>query len=54
VALAPAPGADTDDLLRRADAAMYRAKAHGKARWMMDSGGLQTAGEVGSEDHKNP
>ena len=34
VALAGAHGADTDDLLRRADAAMYRAKSQGKARFL--------------------
>jgi diguanylate cyclase (GGDEF)-like protein len=36
VALARTPVADTEDLVRRADAAMYRAKERGKARWAMD------------------
>ncbi len=54
VALTPAYGADTEDLVRRADAAMYRAKAHGKARWMMDPGSMQAAGDAPARDRKNP
>jgi diguanylate cyclase (GGDEF)-like protein len=58
VALAPAYHADTDDLLRRADAAMYRAKAHGKARWTMDPGSMQAAGDIDLREdvreRKNP
>jgi diguanylate cyclase (GGDEF)-like protein len=58
VALAPAYRADTDDLLRRADAAMYRAKAQGKAGWTIDPGSLQAAGDApGSargHERKNP
>jgi len=43
--------ADTDELLRRADAAMYRAKTDGKARWMMDPASLHITGEAnGSEN----
>jgi diguanylate cyclase (GGDEF)-like protein len=58
VALAPAYRADTDNLLRRADAAMYRAKAQGKARWTMDPGSLQSAGDIDlredQHERKNP
>ena len=49
IALAPAHGTETGDLLRRADAAMYLAKSHGKARWTMDPGSLESAGDSGSE-----
>jgi diguanylate cyclase (GGDEF)-like protein len=34
--------ADTDDLVRRADAAMYHSKSRGKARWTMDPGAPNT------------
>ncbi|HWS46612.1 MAG TPA: diguanylate cyclase, partial [Acidimicrobiia bacterium] len=44
IAVAPAPGADPGDLLRRADAAMYRAKAQGKAGWAMDPSSLEPSG----------
>jgi diguanylate cyclase (GGDEF)-like protein len=58
VALAPAYHADTDDLLHRADAAMYRAKAQGKARWTMDPGSMQAAGDIDLREdvpeRKNP
>jgi diguanylate cyclase (GGDEF)-like protein len=50
VALAPAYRADTDDLLRRADAAMYRAKSQGKARWIVDPG-VEKTFEIGPEIH---
>jgi diguanylate cyclase (GGDEF)-like protein len=43
IALAPADHADTADLMRRADAAMYQAKSEGKARWAMDPASLETA-----------
>jgi diguanylate cyclase (GGDEF)-like protein len=43
IALAPADRADTADLVRRADAAMYRAKSEGKARWAMDPASLENA-----------
>jgi diguanylate cyclase (GGDEF)-like protein len=43
IALAPADRADTADLVRRADAAMYQAKSEGKARWAMDPASLQSA-----------
>jgi len=46
IALATTRGADTGDLLRRADRAMYRAKSNGKARWMMDPDSLELAGEA--------
>jgi diguanylate cyclase (GGDEF)-like protein len=49
IAFAPSPNADTTDLLRRADAAMYQSKSEGKARWTMDPGSLETAGETGPE-----
>jgi diguanylate cyclase (GGDEF)-like protein len=49
IALAPARATDTGDLLRRADAAMYLAKSHGKARWTMDPGSLESAGDTGLE-----
>ena len=49
IALAPARSTESGDLLRRADAAMYLAKSHGKARWMMDPGSLESAGDTGSE-----
>jgi diguanylate cyclase (GGDEF)-like protein len=54
VALAPAARADTDDLLRRADAAMYRAKSHGKARWEVDPGSFEPTGGTGRGSRKNP
>jgi diguanylate cyclase (GGDEF)-like protein len=41
IALDPADRADTADLLRRADAAMYQAKSEGKARWAMDPTSLE-------------
>ncbi len=41
IALAPADTADADDLVRRADVAMYRAKSQGKAGWAMDPGSLE-------------
>ncbi len=50
VALAAADSADTDDLLRRADAAMYRAKSQGKARFLIDPEGEKTF-EIGPEIH---
>ncbi len=53
VAITPAYRADADDLLRRADATMYRAKAHGKAQWMMDPGSLEAAGDATHQDRKN-
>jgi diguanylate cyclase (GGDEF)-like protein len=43
IALAPADHADTADILRRADAAMYQAKSDGKARWAMDPASLENA-----------
>jgi diguanylate cyclase (GGDEF)-like protein len=43
IALAPADRADTADLVRRADAAMYQAKSEGKARWAMDPASLERA-----------
>ena len=43
IALAPADRADTADLMRRADAAMYHAKSEGKARWAMDPASLEKA-----------
>jgi diguanylate cyclase (GGDEF)-like protein len=46
IALATTRGADTGDLLRRADRAMYRAKSNGKARWTMDPDSLDLAGEL--------
>jgi diguanylate cyclase (GGDEF)-like protein len=49
IAFAPSPNADTTDLLRRADAAMYQSKSEGKARWTMDPASLETAGETGPE-----
>jgi diguanylate cyclase (GGDEF)-like protein len=49
IAFAPAPNADIGDLLRRADVAMYRSKSEGKARWTMDPGSLETAGDAGPE-----
>jgi diguanylate cyclase (GGDEF)-like protein len=49
IALARAAGTDTADLMRRADAAMYRAKATGKARWMMDPDSLDLVDD--SESH---
>ncbi|MDQ1380867.1 MAG: hypothetical protein QOJ71_1586 [Actinomycetota bacterium] len=49
IAFAPAPNADIGDLLQRADVAMYRSKSEGKARWTMDPGSLETAGDASSE-----
>jgi diguanylate cyclase (GGDEF)-like protein len=49
IAFAPAPNADIGDLLRRADVAMYRSKSEGKARWTMDPGSLETAGDANPE-----
>jgi diguanylate cyclase (GGDEF)-like protein len=45
IALAPADRADTADLVRRADAAMYQAKSEGKARWAMDPASLEGAAQ---------
>jgi diguanylate cyclase (GGDEF)-like protein len=53
VALAPAYRADTDDLMRRADSAMYRAKSHGKARWMIDPGSLEWVADADVPGRKN-
>ena len=44
IAVTPADRADSGDLLRRADVAMYRAKSQGKAGWAMDPTSLEPAG----------
>lgn len=48
IALSPADRADSGDLVRRADVAMYRAKSQGKAGWAIDPGSLGSgaAGQV--------
>jgi diguanylate cyclase (GGDEF)-like protein len=45
IALAPADRADSGDLVRRADVAMYRAKSQGKAGWALDPGSLDAAAD---------
>lgn len=44
IAVAEADSADSGDLLRRADVAMYRAKSQGKAGWAMDPSSLEPTG----------
>jgi len=53
IALTTAGRTGADDVLRRADRAMYRAKSAGKAQWAMDPDSLQAVGDADGPGQKN-